>query len=582
MNLKFQLHSLIFILLSTLTQAQPFQHVYQSSFFTFGQMVIPTQDNSYLIGGQNGLFMGYPSFAPFLMKVDGNGNILFQRELQDHWTSELGGINDMAVNQSDASIYVAVETSGCDFIVPGALYKLDSLGNTNWFQEVQQANALAIFSDGSVVVGGNYSGVIKRYQDSGDLIWEQDVEVWISDLTAIEDTLYVLGQLELLRVDQAGMVEEAWEFGEGTGQEVKYWPGQNSLMVRAEDRLYQLDGDMNLIAETGLDLLGQFESMAFDSSHCYLLGRDLEDRRMALVLDQDLNYVKDFPVGNGYQVATNLVVLEDKLIIIGDEVPDPYFGIANTDMWSRPYEHRGSALFLQSYDLDGNASTLKTDVALTQIDLENVTDPVNNGMCYWPEGDVFSFSIESIRVKVVNEGTEVLQDLNLNIRFDPCPFICPTASTFSRSFSNLNLQPGQTTQLGFGNIDVFYVPIDSNANLCIWPSIPNGKMDANPENNEVCNQFLLMTSTAEKQTLNAARVFPNPANDLLIVQWPLDHSTIQSISVMDNLGRILNLGGWTPKPGKIELQVGRLPQGIYYLLITSEQGEQFTLRFVKI
>lgn len=581
MKLKIQFFCFLFFFLAYVCSwAQPFYHTYQASFFTFGQEIVPLDEGRYIVGGQNGLFMGYPSFAPFLMMVDNHGEILFQREMQDHWNSELGGINGIVINPIDSSIYVAVEVSGCDYGVPGALYQLDQLGNTIWYQEVQQADALAIFSDGSAVVGGNYTGLIRRYHNSGDLIWERDVALWINDLTTVEDTLFVLGQYELARVDESGEVQGIWEFGEGLGQQVKYWPSQKRLMVRAEDKLYQMDRELNQIAEVSLDLYGQFESMAFDSSHCYLLGRGLDAQRMVIVFDTALNYVADFPVGNAYQVATNFVVDGDQLIIVGDEVPDPFEGIANTAMWERPYQHRGSALFIQTYDLNGTATPLKTDVALTRVELAHISDPVNNGMCYWPESDVYSYTIEGIRVKVANEGTEVLNDLSLNIRFDPCSFICPTATTFIRSFSNLNIQPGQTTELGFGNIDVFYVPLESSVNLCVWPSVPNGKLDANPENNEVCEMFLV-TSTEEEMEARAVRVFPNPANDLLIVDWGMDISNIQTITLLDNVGRILDLRDWNELHNGLELDISRLPQGIYYLKI-STGGQQFSARFIKM
>lgn len=581
MKLKIRSFSfLLFTLAYSSLWTQPFQQAYQADFFTFGQEIVTLDDERFIIGGQNGRFMGYPSFAPFMMMVDGNGQILFQRELQDHWNSELGGINDIVVNPVDSSIYLAVEVSGCDYGVPGALYNLDLLGNTIWYQEMQQVNSLAVLTDGSVVVAGDYSGLIRRYQYSGDLQWEQDVEFWINDLVAVKDTLFVLGQYELARVDEMGEVQFAWEFGEGTGQEVNYWSGQKKLMVRAEDKLYQLDAELNLSYEANLELLGLFESMTFDSSHCYLLGRDLEDKRMIAVFDKELNHIVDFPVGNAYQVATNFTVGGNNLIVVGDEVPDPYLGTANTNMFIRPYEHRGSALFLQSYALDGNTTPLKTDVALTQVNLEHISEPVNNGMCYLPETDVYSYFIEDIRVKVANEGSSVLNDLNLNIRFDPCAFICPTASTFSRSFSNLSLQPGQTTELGFGNIDVFFVPLEEGVHLCVWPSIPNGEMDANPENNEVCDLFL-MTDIAEPLMEKQVRVFPNPVNDWVVVEWPEGFSTIQSIKAFDDLGRSVTLTAWNDYPGGLKLKVGHLPKGVYYLKIATG-GHFISARFIKM
>ena len=570
MNLKTHL---IYLLLASCVSvlAQPLQNVYQSSFFTFGEEIVPLEDGSFLVGGQNGLFMGYPSFAPFLMRVDHHGDILFQRELQDHWVSELGSVNDIVVNPVDTSIYVAVGVSGCDYGVPGAFYHLDLNGNTLWFQEIWQADALAVFSDGSVVVGGNYVYAVQRYAASGNLIWEKELDFWVSDLVTVEDTLYALGEDVVVKLDMAGEELGSWSMEEDMGQEIGYWASREAIIVRTETGLLMLDRDLNLLDQSGLELYGDFESMKFQGDRCYLSGRNLDNVRIILSLNQDLDYVNDFPVGTAYQIATNFAFSDSMIVVVGDETPDPYTGVANTGMWQRPYLHRGSSLFLETYDLEGNAATLKTDAAVDAVYLTQISNFEANGECFFPESEAYSFSLEEIKVKVSNEGTEVLNALNLNVYFEPCAFICPTASTYLRSFSNLNLQPGQSTELTFGSIDVFYIPLGNSAGveLCVWASMANNKLDANPENNESC-EFFMVTDTEELGNDEAIALFPNPAKNELYVEGIPEVNAAQQVWVTNHLGQQMNVTVQNFN-GQLRVDIEPLPQGTYLLTIQAEE-----------
>lgn len=580
MNLKDLFIPLFLLIFGFYSSAQTFQHSYQASFFTFSEEIVAINDNTYLIGGQNGVFMGYPSFAPYLMAVDSTGNILFSRELQDHWVSEVGAVNDIEVNHQDSAIYVAVTTGGCDYLVPSSFYRLDYLGNTIWYREVEQAQALALFPDGSVVVAADYSGRVQRYTSTGVLLWEKHMAFPIQDITAVGERLFVVGENRLARLDIEGELLGAYDFEGSQQTSIAYWDENDFLMIRTAEKLYQLDTLLNLEDQTGLELFGQFEQMRFDADYCYLLGRDLDDQRIVLVLDKSLNYVKDFPVGNPYQVPTNFLLKGQQMIVTGDEQPDPFFETANTGAYQRLYQYRGSAIFLQTYDLDGNAAPLPTDVTLTDVDLLEVADLEYNGFCYFPEGEVYNYTLNDIRVRLSNQGTEPLETVNLNIRFDPCSFICLTATTFSRSFSNLNLQPGQSTELALGNLQLFAVPFDNGVNLCVWPSVSNGQMDANPENNEVCELFIV-DDTEEVMQASEMIVFPNPAKEYLWVEWSQGMPGIQAVRVMDYLGRQVRLSNWEMHSGQLNLNIESLSAGAYLLQIETEKG-LFLQRFVKM
>ncbi len=82
------------------------------------------------------------------------------------------------------------------------------------------------------------------------------------------------------------------------------------------------------------------------------------------------------------------------------------------------------------------------------------------------------------------------------------------------------------------------------------------------------------TATQEIKDFAGIKIFPNPAQGFLTIEW-LDEAADRSIKIMDANGRlVMDIETWSPT-----IDIRALPEGLYFLnLISAEQ--QFTYKFL--
>ena len=56
--------------------------------------------------------------------------------------------------------------------------------------------------------------------------------------------------------------------------------------------------------------------------------------------------------------------------------------------------------------------------------------------------------------------------------------------------------------------------------FCLWVSTPNGETDVVPSNDLFCGEVNLLINTNEEQGINSIMVKPNPATDLIQIEFP--------------------------------------------------------------
>ena len=140
------------------------------------------------------------TYYAFIAKYDANGNILWQRKLQQN-----NSIGNGVTAASDGSVYVtgnAIDGTNYAFIA-----KYDANGSILWQRKLQQNNSIGngvtAASDGSVYVTGyandgtNYA-FIAKYDANGSILWQRRLQQNTSrgnGVTAASDgSVYVTGQ----------------------------------------------------------------------------------------------------------------------------------------------------------------------------------------------------------------------------------------------------------------------------------------------------------------------------------------------------------------------------------------------------
>ena len=125
--------------------------------------ITKTQDGNYVIGiSKNGSGFGTSSFSATLIKIDDQGNIIWE---VDYPSSVAGWIWDLKSTVDNGLVFV-----GGEYLV-----MTDSLGNIIWNKNQLWIDGLSVtpLGDGGVIVTTNSDGVIK-YDRDGVEIWEQD------------------------------------------------------------------------------------------------------------------------------------------------------------------------------------------------------------------------------------------------------------------------------------------------------------------------------------------------------------------------------------------------------------------------
>lgn len=555
------------------TQSQNLNLALQSDFFSFAKVVVPAGENKWLLGGEVGRFYGFPAFNPYLVMINGEGDVLWERRISNIQGTEEGWVSHI-FPQKDGTYLVAGQVQGCDYGLPGFIAEYDEQGNQLSFTEAFGVGDVVTFlPNGDLLTGNRDWGNFGRVDVAEGFIWEQQLyfshQFKLRDLVLLDAAnVYALGERWLFKIDpEEG--EILLDIPLDDGKALLASAEEAALFLLTANHLEKYDSALNLIQAFPLADQVDFYLLKSIEEKVYLVGRNESNETLVQVLDHDLNPIRNFSTFDRYQLVNDLASQEGELLLIGNELAKEHNGSPNLHYTQWPYTLHGSHIFSQSFDSLGQRATNALDVALAGIEMSG--NPSIEDLGY----DCQSISFSSVSVKVENTGTEAIQSLSLNSRFDRCQGICRSAFTYLYPFENLNILPGQSVLLPLGNISAPGIPQQGEVELCFWLSLPNGKTDNRGANDMFC-QSLMINSSRDLNPSFEISLYPNPATDRLQVDFksPLED---------DFYGELFNLLGQRiqtvviPK-GSVasSLDLSHLAAGTYLLSI----GE-YTARFVK-
>ncbi|MBP8879413.1 MAG: T9SS type A sorting domain-containing protein, partial [Flavobacteriales bacterium] len=98
-----------------------------------------------------------------------------------------------------------------------------------------------------------------------------------------------------------------------------------------------------------------------------------------------------------------------------------------------------------------------------------------------------------------------------------------------------------------------------------------------PEQRLIARLFPLDVGVKERSKENGLRVYPNPGNGRIQLQWP-GHNAI-NLEVQDALGRTVYREEALRAP--FELDLSHLTAGVYNLLVTARDGRRASAKWIK-
>jgi hypothetical protein len=79
------------------------------------------------------------------------------------------------------------------------------------------------------------------------------------------------------------------------------------------------------------------------------------------------------------------------------------------------------------------------------------------------------------------------------------------------------------------------------------------------------------------------KLYPNPTQNLSVLEYSLEKPVNVQIDILDVSGRIISNvfdGNQSSGIQRLNIQTGQLDQGIYFIRVTG-QGEQFTTKLIR-
>jgi hypothetical protein len=189
------------------------------------------------------------------------------------------------------------------------------------------------------------------------------------------------------------------------------------------------------------------------------------------------------------------------------------------------------------------------------------------GVNYFSQGYFYNISGGGFKVKLTNSGQSVIDQVNVNVAFRQNNFVgfCFTHSTEQKRFSNLNLPPGESMWLDFGDIQArgqVAVP----AEICFWTSSPNDQPDADSEDDFACITSSYTVAVKEPDFPQAS-LSPNPANAFVDISFSKKMEG-EKWQLFDAIGRLLQFGD-SPEGQVFRLETKHLANGVYLIRFES-------------
>lgn len=179
-------------------------------------------------------------------------------------------------------------------------------------------------------------------------------------------------------------------------------------------------------------------------------------------------------------------------------------------------------------------------------------------------GTIYTLKGGDFQIKIKNNGNTALESIDLNMGFHHNQNVpCWPQPTTEYHYSNINLLPGESTLLDFGDLDIGYQTILPDE-ICLWISAPNKQPDANAENDVACTGYYTVDTKEPEKSVYS--LVPNPADEfvLITVQNPSDSGVWR---LFDLTGVLWETGTISDGQTSIRINTTDIPSGAYLVSV---------------
>ncbi len=577
--MKHLLLLLAFGLLQLSSFAQIHDRSYGFGFETQASVIKPAGNNRWVVLGHTDPDLDwFFKDSIFLMLLRHDGSIEMKVTL-DVLPSEVSRPVDL-LPLPDGGFAVLTSSSGCDvFGTPNMLQKIRPDGSKAWvfapdgiFSELMESLYLA--SDGNIM-GRTYNQMLKISAATGEILENTPIAI---NNQSFDEIAFLPGKEDFMAVGTPDF--QYWKktstpagpqyqmsksadypdvFHTGLARSPEGWFYTTTGSITNTDKwLARINAALDYETLTPIKSVQKIQPA---TDGLYLLEYDYSTEKSSLRKTDWLGQtLSQLTIADARLKPQSIAVRGDSIALAGEE----YYGASKLfGYWEASY------CWVRTFQ--GMAPTALGPVynaAITAVEQQSSIDTVSHfGSGFGWSGRVYSLQGGNFRLQITNKGNTILQRVFANIRFGQYRYssICYTYPTYQRLYEGLNLLPGESAWVDFGNVGAQgQLPLPTQ--LCFWTAAPDERPDQDHADDHFCHAANFTSSITDPER-RAIKISPNPASDLLDISAPNGFSSDGYWQLFDFTGKNTVEGTWLSGQTSATLSVAHLPNGLYTLLV---------------
>ncbi|MDX1912666.1 MAG: hypothetical protein SFV22_14335 [Saprospiraceae bacterium] len=567
---RIALFLVVSIHLNVLT-AQTIERCFSAGFQTTIELIKPYGADKWLLAGAGEPEPGaYFRDTLFVAIVGADGQVHLRKNLNMP-TAEIHYWHDIRA-LPDGGILAAFESTLCDVGADVITVQcLDASGQLRWqmnggfvFGTTRPPDRWFVAPDGNLL-GVAFDQIWKVDPDNGEILYKASLENVVNGSAVANELVIIPGSEDFI-----GIGDPDYQVWTKSGN-----PGEPVYILSKE---LELDGFRKGLT-FGSD--GNFYSVKyFPDEQLERVDQLLQYQALPSVV-LDVDFTQTFTVGelgiyafhdgwfNRYDFdGTNPVLIPT----VESWIQCRYMTAANgqivlcgSDRSGWPYHIdppsvQSESGWMRSFsESEPNLADWLPDVAVTAVEQWAEIDTIRY---VFPSGNVYDLSGGAFRVQVANQGVIPVQQLNVNTSFGNNQFfvICYNYSAQQKTFSSLNLAPGESVWLDFGDIQAIG-QAELPTEICFWPSSPNQKPDQVRKNDRTCHPATY-TVAVKNPVAPAFSLSPAPADTYVEVTFA-ENPGYTPWQLWDATGKCLRSGTCPDGGGVLRIETAGLPAGFY-------------------
>lgn len=504
----------------------------------------------------------------FAVIFDHQGALLHKKRLLFPF-SEVHDIEDLTAT-SDGGFVISVSLELCDVITDEAvIQRYNSSGELIWSREPDENNQLgsqlALSTDGNLITTDKYTYVTKLDINDGTILWSYPFHAPGVNFIYVRDFEIIAGTDNIMAVGSPDF--QYWSQGVVTG-EIKYvLSGSYStppLYIAPRKIIGEASGFYYTFVDTALYRFNQFNTHEYlkkitynfkdaivANQNIYLLCLQNDVHRL-VTTDLVGQIVSDvaLPV-NSWLSGSLLHADSSTFTIAGVSGSGPVDGAS----WE---EYNATNLWFRTFTDPVVAPSEADNAAATNI---MQAQPIVVSQINWGQQIRYKIQGGDFSIRVTNHGQTILENVDVLVGFQwNDTWICWDRPVHRRHYSGLDLAPGESVWLDFGDVFANYQPVIP-VELCFWTSAPNERPDGNHDDDTYCHT--LIVSTIEPAQIGQLRIFPNPTADFLKIEIP-EHLASGYWRLFTATGRLAATGLCPAGERMLEIGTGGYANGLYF------------------